>query len=133
MLIKLCYANNGNLIEEFSITKFEDLENKIYGYNKDLMIYDQADNALFGFDALENSPNGEYSGPTDPGRFWSFPMEEQLDEFLIDTKLVNSRPDDKKKETEECMDFIKKHKLNDESTYNISRRELAKRFINLFL
>ena len=27
MLIKLCHANNGNLIEEFSITKFEDLEN----------------------------------------------------------------------------------------------------------
>ncbi len=37
MLIKLCHANNGNLIEEFSITKFEDLENKIYGYNKDLV------------------------------------------------------------------------------------------------
>ena len=32
MLIKLCHANNGNLIEEFSITKFEDLENKIYGF-----------------------------------------------------------------------------------------------------
>ncbi len=130
MLIKLYHANNINLIEEFSITKFEDLENKIYGYNKDLMIYDQADNALFGFDALENSPNGEYSGPTDPGRFWSFLIDEQLNEFLIATKLVNSRPDDKKKETEECMDFIKKHKLDDDSD---SKRELAKRFINLFL
>ena len=130
MLIKLCHANNGNLIEEFSITKFEDLENKIYGYNKDLMIYDHADNALFGFDALENSPNGEYSGPTDPGRFWSFLIDEPLNEFLIATKLVNSRPDDKKKETEECWDFIKKHKLDDPSP---SQRELAKRFINLFL
>ncbi len=130
MLIKLCHANNGNLIEEFSITKFEDLENKIYGYNKDLMIYDQADNALFGFDALENSPNGEYSGPTDPGRFWSFLIDEPLNEFLIATKLVNSRPDDKKKETEECWDFIEKHKLDDPSP---SQRELAKRFINLFL
>ena len=57
-------------------------------------------------------------------------MEEQLDEFLIDTKLVNSRPDDKKKETEECWDFIEKHKLDDPSP---SQRELAKRFINLFL
>ena len=117
MLIKLCHANNGNLIEEFSITKFEDLENKIYGYNKDLMINDQADITLFGFDALENSPNGEYSGPTDPGRFWSFLIEEQLNEFLIATKLVNSRPDDKKKETEECWDFIEKHKLKDLLTY----------------
>jgi len=85
---------------------------------------------LFGFDALENSPNGEYSGPTDPGRFWSFLIDEPLNEFLIATKLVNSRPDDKKKETEECWDFIEKHKLDDPSP---SQRELAKRFINLFL
>ena len=40
MKIRLCNANNVNLLEEFEISKFEDLENKIYGYGKDLMIND---------------------------------------------------------------------------------------------
>jgi len=108
MKIRLCNANNGNLLEEFEISKFEDLENKIYGYGKDLTIDDQSDNTLFQFDALEKSPNGNYDGPSDPGRFWSFPYDEQLDEFLIDLKLVNSYPDDKNKENEECLKFIEK-------------------------
>ena len=45
-------------------------------------------------------------------------------------KLVNSYPDDKNKENEECLKFIEKNRLNDDSD---SRRELAKRFIDLLL
>ena len=131
MKIKLHAYHDGDagLLEEFEISKFEDLEKKIYGYGKDLMIKEESEITLFQFDALENSPNGNYNGPNDPGRFWSFPMDDQLINCLIDLKLINSYPDDSDKEYEEAGKFIEEKYLEDES----DRRELAKRFIDLLL
>ena len=131
MKIKLHEYVDGDagLLEEFEISKFEDLENKIYGYGKDLMINEKSGNILFKFDALENSPNGNYNGPKDPGRFWDIPFDDALFNLLIDLKLINSYSDDKARETEEGQKFIGEKKLDDES----DRRELAKRFIELLL
>jgi hypothetical protein len=130
------YENNRTrtLLEEFYINKFEDLEKKIYGNGKDLIICvrtnpldENTNTTLFQFDAQENSPNGNFNSPNDSGRYWAF-LEDYLHDFLADFKFIKLYPDDSDKEIELERKFIEKKKLDIED-----RRELAKNFIGLFL
>ena len=130
------YENNRTptLLEEFYINKFEDLEKKIYGNGKDLIICvrtnpldENTNTTLFQFDAQENSPNGNFSSPNDSGRYWAF-LVDYLHDFLADFKFIKLYPDDSDKEIELERKFIEKKKLDIED-----RRELAKNFIGLFL
>ena len=130
------YENNrtSTFLEEFYINKFEDLERKIYGYGKDLIICvrtnpldENTNTTLFQFDAQENSPNGNFNSPNDSGRYWAF-LVDYLHDFLADFKFIKLYPDDLDKQTELEQKFIEEKKLDIGD-----RRELAKNFIGLFL
>jgi hypothetical protein len=130
------YENNrtSTFLEEFYINKFEDLERKIYGYGKDLIICvrtnpldENTNTTLFQFDAQENSPNGSFNSHSDPGRYWAF-LEDYLHDFLADFKFIKLYPDGLDKQTELEQKFIEEKKLDIGD-----RRELAKNFIGLFL
>jgi|TARA_B100001964_G_C13743861_1_gene384381 hypothetical protein len=126
------YGDKGltSLHEKFEISKFEELEKKLYGYGKELGICikrkpDEDDIFLFGFNALEKPLHAKYKGPDDPNRFWDFLNNDMddgaLDNFLKDNNFIT--------DIAEAEKFIKKHKLEGEE----DRRLLAKRFIELFL
>ena len=128
------YNRANTLLEQFYINKFEDLERKIYGYGKDLIICvrtnpldENTNTTLFQFDAQENSPHGNFSSPNDSGRYWAF-LVDNLHDFLADFKFIKLYPDDLDKQTELEQKFIEEKKLDHED-----RRECAKNFIGLFL
>jgi hypothetical protein len=123
-------VTKASLHEKFEISKFEELEKKLYGYGKELGICikrkpDEDDIFLFGFNALEKPLHAKYKGPDDPNRFWDFLNNDMddgaLDNFLKDNNFIT--------DIAEAEKFIKKHKLEGEE----DRRLLAKRFIELFL